>query len=533
LEFSRQSEAGHTRLRGPVTNLGVLNGGVSVRAGLEGRKAMKTGLFGGVLLAMTISPHVAASVTPIPEAEFVPMVAPETSLTPNGAPDPILAQSRLTLQVGEIRRVFGRVEITSTATGDVWVETYTVCVAPDGTESQRGGAGQNHEGKNTPVGPSYPTEGHLVLYPLLLFKAPTTGTYVCQLRGTSEGPLTAVATSFEGSNTTWLRVSAANDAGAAWWQNGNCDEYGNTNGASAPNGTPSWCVYLDGASHQLQAYVFDNDGDGTTELLWSAANDAAFVDASDSLMLTTCYQNTGSCTNGNKSGSDGTVVDSHLELIQLNAAGADCKVAQSPDQVSAIGTHPHHYMIYHRLLAVPVYPSCGSRTFKLRIYVKYVSGSPVKIDGWTFTHAVAINSFYGTAPAVPNVVGLTESAASNALTASGYAVSIVSKVFSTAPADSVISQYPSAGIIELPGSGVNLTVSTGSVSVPNVLSLPESTATDSISAAGLVPRVSFSQACIDPGTVLTQAPLAGSQVAPSSTVNITVDSGTRTTCVLK
>jgi beta-lactam-binding protein with PASTA domain len=66
-----------------------------------------------------------------------------------------------------------------------------------------------------------------------------------------------------------------------------------------------------------------------------------------------------------------------------------------------------------------------------------------------------------------------------------------------------------------------------------VYSLPESTATSSISAVGLVPHVSFSKACTDPGTVLTQAPPAGTQVAPSSTVNITVDSGTRTTCVLR
>ena len=493
---------------------------------------MKTLWLGGVPLALLMSTHVAASVTPVPPTTFIPMVAPETSLMPNGGPDPILAQASIALQAGERRRVFGRVEITSTVNSDLYVETYTVCVAPDGTESQRGGAAQNHEGMNTSVRPSYPMQGHLVLYPALLFTAQTAGTYVCQLRGSSGADqLTAVARSFQGSNTTWLRVSAANDAGAAWWQGDSCDEWGDANGtAHAPGDPPSYCIYLEGATHQQEVYVFDDNG-SPPQQVGSAANGAAFVDASANLMVTTCYSGTNSCTNGNKSGDNGTVVDSHLELIQLNAAGGTCNVTQSPDQTSAVGTGAHHNMIYYKLLAAPIYPSCGSPyLFKLRIYVKYRSGSPVKIDGYEFTHAFAFTSAYGTAEPVPNVGGLTEGAAGNALTAAGYTVSIVSSSFSTAPHGTVISQYPSGGIIEFPGSGVNLTISTGSVTVPNVASLSESKATGDISALGLVPSVSLSKKCIDPGTVLIQAPAAGSSVAPNSTVQITVDSGTRETC---
>ena len=245
--------------------------------------------------------------------------------------------------------------------------------------------------------------------------------------------------------------------------------------------------------------------------------------------------------------------ESHLELIQLNAAGETCNVTQSPDQISTVGTGAHHYMIHYELLTVPVYPRCVAENlapstptseaapsagvrpqylFKLRIYVKYVSGSPVKVDGYEFTHAFAFTSAYGTAPPVPNVVGLAEGVASNTLTASGYAISIVSNAFSTVPKGTVISQDPSAGMIELPGSGVNLTLSTGSVTVPNVVSLPKDKATGDISALGLVPSVSFSKACTNPEMVIQQAPPAGSSVAPSSTVSITVDSGTRSTCVV-
>ena len=192
----------------------------------------------------------------------------------------------------------GRVEITSSTNSEVYIETYTQCVGPDGTATLQGHAAQNHEGKDTPAGVSYPSPGHLTLFPLLLFQAPTTGTYRCQLLGSSgtskepSPPMTAVATDFEGSSTTWLAVSAADDAGASWWQNSYCDIYGNPQ-----------CNYLAGASQQTQLYVFDNDG--SPEKVWQAASDAAFVDASDSLMLTTCYASTDSCTTGNKSGDSG------------------------------------------------------------------------------------------------------------------------------------------------------------------------------------------------------------------------------------
>ena len=190
-------------------------------------------------------------------------------------------------------------------------------------------------------------------------------------------------------------------------------------------------------------------------------------------------------------------------------------------------------MIYHSLSTVPVYPCGGSRDFKLRIYVKYLSGSPVKIDGPLDTHAFAINSVHGTAPPVPNLIGLTDGVARNYLATTGYAVSNVSYALSAAPAGSVISQYPSAGIIELPGSGVNLTVSTGSVIVPNLNGYPQKSATGAISALGLVSSVSSQKACINPGEVVMQSPLSGTRVAPGSTVYITVDSGTLKTSVLK
>lgn len=173
----------------------------------------------------------------------------------------------------------------------------------------------------------------------------------------------------------------------------------------------------------------------------------------------------------------------------------------------------------------------ASTTYRFKI-----DGSTYGADQTTFTHAYAINSAHsasGTALPVPYLIGETEAAARNSIAASGYTVSTVTYALNTAPAGTVISQYPSAGIIGFPGAAVAFTVSTGSRTVPNVLSHSQSSATAAITALGLVPTVSFSKACIEPSEVLTQSPLPGALVAPGSTVYITVDSGTRQTCVFK
>jgi hypothetical protein len=480
------------------------------------------------------------------------VVAPEINLAGG---EKVLAYTKsFMLQMNDTLRVFGRVDTVSSVDSTVYVETYTKCIGPGGAETQFGGAAQNHEGQHG-SGPSYPWPGELALYPSLLFKAPATGMFTCQLLALADSRLSVVATDYDGFSTTYLQVSAAPDAtasyvGASWSQNPVCDEWGNN--GPGPDG-PSYCVYLAGASNLQQLYVFDNDG--TQSQMWEAPTDAAFVDASDNLMLTTCFYGTSSCTAENSQswssyyiwdiGRDGTVVDTHLELIQFNSTGGVCMVTQSLEQRSTVGNAPHHYMIYHSLSTVPVYPECGSRQFKLRISVKYVSGNPVKVDGPPWTHAYAFKGFSGTAPPVPSLKGLTEGVARGYLATSGFAASNVSYSLNSAPAGSVISQYPSTvqvcpnascvpvGIIELPGSGVNFTVSTGGVFVPNVLSIPQSSATGAIKAQGLVPSVSSQKACINPGEVLTQSPPAGTLIAYGSTVSITVDSGTLKTCVLK
>jgi hypothetical protein len=343
-----------------------------------------------------------------------------------------------------------------------------------------------------------------------------------------------------GDPTTWLQVSTANDAGAGWWQNLPCDKDGDT--SPIPANGYSACLYLAGASNLQQIYIFDDDGSPTK--VWEAASDAAFVDASASIMLTSCFYNTSSCPSDQSQsfwshyvvdvGVDGGTVDTHLELIQLNPDGGTCMVNQTSEERWFVGNAAHHNMHNYSLSGVPVYPCNGSRAFKMRISVKYVAGVPLKLDGPTWTHGFVINSASGTALPVPNLLGLQQSPAINSITTAGYALSTVSYQLNSAPAGTVIFQYPSAGIIEYPGSGVELTLSTGGAIVPNLLGAPKSSATSAITALGLTPAVGYSHACINPGDVLLQSPLAGTLLAFGSTVTVTIDSGTYKNCgVLK
>jgi hypothetical protein len=79
---------------------------------------------------------------------------------------------------------------------------------------------------------------------------------------------------------------------------------------------------------------------------------------------------------------------------------------------------------------------------------------------------------------VPNVVGLTQAAATSAITSAGLVLGTVTTQSSaTVAAGSVISQSPGAGASVTAGSAVNLMVSTGpaSVSVPDVPTMSPAT----------------------------------------------------------
>ncbi len=499
-------------------------------------------LVNGAWVALMISTQMPGqSLEPAPPYEKLGLVSDTTIGT---SAITTLVTGSFLLEQGD-HRLLGRAEITSTSS--VYTQAFIGCTDPDGKSvAQQTGAAENHRGKDA-TGPNYPVKGHLVLQPLLLFTAPKTGTYTCQLtatKGTTGDPapgvhLTALGR-VNGDPTTWLEVSGkAADTGRAF-QDPSCDANGDTTPTAANDF--SACLYLAGASNLKQIYVFDNgsDGDGSEAQVWFAPPETAFVDASASIMLTSCHYKTSSCPSDDsqslwnyleEAGTvNGGTVDTHLELIQLDPDGKPCMTSQTPEERWFVGNVAHHNMHYFSLSNVPVYPCNGSRQFKMRISVKYVTGVPLKLDGYSWTHGFVVTSATGTASPVPYLVGLQESTAASAITKAGYDLSTVSYVLNSAPPETVIDQSPSAGVIENPGSQVTLTLSTGGSIVPNLLGAPQSSATNAIRALSLTPIVGYSHACINPGEVLTQSPLAGTLLAFGSTVTLTIDNGTYKTC---
>jgi hypothetical protein len=490
----------------------------------------------GAWLGVVMSTRLTAQVTPIPEPIFRAMVAPQIDLTAS-APTPIV-QISIPLKSGQMVRAFGRAEFfgniataSGTNGGYNYAEASAECLDPSGGNAGHWAVGQNYEGPQKAPGPSYPLTGHLVISPSTLITANMTGTYTCELLASTDKPTMVVGEAYEGDSTTWLRVSAPIEpTDAQSWTTAKCTE-----GALPQSGG---CPYLPpdpSKSASLQPYVdvlntsVSNPppppGSALQDPSWLPPQHAAFVDVTDTMEVSVCGHQADSCPSNWQSGNYWSVVNTYVELVQLNAANGACQKADSPIQQTTINEAPHHYVIYHRLVAVPVYPSCGTNKFVVRLYAKSVSGSPVVVDG---AQAIAFTSYQGKGQPVPNVGGLTQSAAASALSSAGYVINSVSGARNVAPLGSVTMQYPAAGVIELPGSGVDLTVSAGGVLVPNVVGLPEKNAVDSLAAAGLNANVSSKPGCLDKGIVNAESPTASTTVLPHSFITITVNSGTTT-----
>jgi beta-lactam-binding protein with PASTA domain len=131
---------------------------------------------------------------------------------------------------------------------------------------------------------------------------------------------------------------------------------------------------------------------------------------------------------------------------------------------------------------------------------------------------------------VPNVVGQTQTAATNVIIATNLTVGTISNQFSqTVPAGSVISQNPLAGTQVAAGSAVSLLVSLGPqmITVPDVVGQTQNAATNAIIATNLVVGTVSNQfnAIVPPGLVMGQEPAGGLEVSAGSTVNLVVSSG--------
>jgi len=131
-----------------------------------------------------------------------------------------------------------------------------------------------------------------------------------------------------------------------------------------------------------------------------------------------------------------------------------------------------------------------------------------------------------TTAAVPNVIGLILSAATDAIARAGFRVGIVTRQQSAATADTVLQQDPAAGLQAPLSSPINLIIAAAgaTVVVPDVIGMKLAKATKAINAAGLVVGlVQKQQSNGPPGAVFQQQPIAGTQVAPGTAIDLVVD----------
>lgn len=187
-------------------------------------------------------------------------------------------------------------------------------------------------------------------------------------------------------------------------------------------------------------------------------------------------------------------------------------------------------------------------------YTVYLNGSQVSTtsaNSYTFTGLSANTSYtlgvsaYGpdaassatsisgtTAPVtftVPNVVGQSQSVATNTLTNIGFgsvSATLVSSGATLANNFLVISQSPLAGTTSTSGSAATINVYNYLLSVPSVLGLTESVANTTLSNAGFYSRsssITTSGATVSNNlTVGSQTPTGGTQYNPVNTVSFTI-----------
>jgi beta-lactam-binding protein with PASTA domain len=175
-------------------------------------------------------------------------------------------------------------------------------------------------------------------------------------------------------------------------------------------------------------------------------------------------------------------------VARLNRAGLVSRVQTKPSSLPAGTVFAEH-------------PAAGSRVTR---------GSAV-----TLVTSVASEVL------VPNVVGEKAAAAVKALHAKGLTVE-TSRVVSSKPDGTVVSQSPAAGSKVAKGSTAAIRISHGLVTVPDTVGQNSSVAVRIVRAAGLVPRLFSVPSQRPKGSVVAQHPAAGARAERGSIVRLNI-----------
>lgn len=156
---------------------------------------------------------------------------------------------------------------------------------------------------------------------------------------------------------------------------------------------------------------------------------------------------------------------------------------------------------------------------------------------WLVTAAVMVAAvagvffYYQSQPIiVPNVVGLTQIQAQDAITAAGFKVGSVipTQTVSAAEIGNVVTQTPEPNSEAKKGSGITISVSGGQalLPVPEVVGKPQADAEKALKDAGFQVSVQKGySATVAKGSVISQSPVSTQKVPVGTTVGIVVSQG--------
>jgi serine/threonine-protein kinase len=173
---------------------------------------------------------------------------------------------------------------------------------------------------------------------------------------------------------------------------------------------------------------------------------------------------------------------------------------------------------------------------RTRVIIAVVAA--VLVLGGVITAALLLNSGGDEEPppaaqqvAVPTLVGLPQAEAETAITGAGLAVGEVTTEVTTddAQVGNVLSSNPASGARVDEGTAVDLVVGAepDSIAVPPVVNLDEDDARTALENAGLTGNINRDSVdSLEPeGTVVAVDPEQGSQVAPDTTITLSVSDG--------
>jgi hypothetical protein len=449
---------------------------------------------------------------------------------------PILTTGFFGLGPGETRRVIDQLDVripsgAGTETDNKISCTYTAAV------THQSGTVQASSGTNLNDSGAYQWNVSL----LLTNATRTAEIYSCQIITYAHSKDTGVMDLLppapgQTTSGTWLEYSSGNEVGAQGWS------YPQPPDTCPPEDSTGTCQYIGGGSGRPNSFdVFSGDD-------WTANADATTFDAVATFQITDCWGKFGGIFGGTDAcapndrgdgifGMKASEGETWLEVDQLYKNGSVCAVNQAYSEEGPAGQvqpsdsyhdsdSQHHLPLYFDLSA-PVDPLCGgSRLFTVDLHIGWTAGNPVKLDGGNVN---VIDSAWWWTAVVPPVIGLTQAQADAAIEANGLTTwPPPDYVASTAPVGTVLDENSPAGTIEPAGSPVQLTLSAGYSTVPNVVGDQVVKAESAIRSAGLTPKVTKSVPdCVHSGIVQGQNPGGGAEVVPGSLVDLTTTVCTR------